>query len=376
MRVSYMAEKKHICYFDYIRVFAALCVVYMHVASGPLRGALNRDWHFINLFTCAGFTAVPLFFMMSGYLLLSGKKSMNIDVLLKKRLPRLLVPLCAWTVVALLWKAWQAHSLSGFRSGLVAALSTPAWTHFWYMYTLIALYVLSPILCGGLQSLDPKGRVFVLILALLPTVQAILRLLLPDKLTALVNLDIIDKVTVYGGHLSTFVLGYYLGSMKKRIPNGWLLLAAGVLLGTITFGTYRLTVQAGQFIQSFQNQACGFEILLAAVVFLMFKQNADRESRFLKRVPIVPLSLAIYLMHGILLSMLGSFLTVSSFFDTVCVTLLTFALCFAATKTAATVKPLCYPVTGLSYRNACESCNWVYTWRKIKDRRAAKRIGK
>lgn len=369
-----MAEKKHIYYFDYLRVFAALCVVYTHAASGLLRGTLNRDWHFSNLLTCLCFTAVPLFFMMSGFLMLSGKKSMDIDFLLKKRVPRLLVPLCAWTVIALLWQAWQVRSFSGFRSGLVAALSTPTWTHFWYMYTLLALYVLSPILCGAMHSLDKKGHTFVLVLALLPTAQTILRLLLPERLTVYINLDIIDKVTVYGGHLSTFVLGYYLGNGKKRIPNGFLLLAAGVLLGIITFGTYRLTRQAGQFMQAYQSQASGFEVLLAAVVFLLFKQNADHESRFLKHVPIVPLSLSIYLMHGILLSVMAAFFTISSFFDTVCATVLNFALCFVTMKTAATVKPLCYPITGLPWSAACERCNWVYTWRKIKNRRAEKRI--
>ena len=61
------SERTHIYYFDYLRLLASVCVVYMHIAATPLRNAINTHWHLINLCTSLGFTAVPLFFMMSGY---------------------------------------------------------------------------------------------------------------------------------------------------------------------------------------------------------------------------------------------------------------------------------------------------------------------
>lgn len=157
-----MSKTKHIYYFDYLRVIAAISVIYMHVAASPLRGDMNFDWHLINFFTCLGFTAVPLFLMMSGHLLLTSEKTLDISVLLKKRLPHLAIPLAGWTVVAVLWR-WLTssdHSLSAIYDGLVSSLSSPAWVHFWYMYSLIAFYLLSPIICGGLRALDKKGAYF------------------------------------------------------------------------------------------------------------------------------------------------------------------------------------------------------------------------
>lgn len=363
-----MPEKKHIHYFDWLRVIAAICVVYMHAASGPLRGELNGGWHAMNLLTSFGFTAVPLFFMMSGCLLMSGTRTLSIDLLLKKRLPKLVIPLAAWTVIALLWKAHTAQSFDGFFGGLVDSLNTPAWVHFWYMYTLIALYVISPILCGGLRALDRKGHIFVFVLALLPTAKAILQIILPTSLDPFVNVDIVNKLTMFGGHLSAFILGYYLGTSEKRIPNAVLIVASVALLGIITYGTYHLTVANGSYTQTFQSQSAGFEILLAACIFLLFKQNVKRESRVLKHVPIVPLSLAIYLMHGILLSMMGYWIPKTTFADTVWVTALNFVICFFAMKTVATIKPLCFIVTGMSFKEACDTCNWVYTWRKLRGR--------
>ena len=77
--------EKHVHYFDHLRLIALISVIYMHVAAGPLRSSLGPERQIINIFTCIGFTAVPLFFMMSGYLLLSNPKTENMNLLFKKR---------------------------------------------------------------------------------------------------------------------------------------------------------------------------------------------------------------------------------------------------------------------------------------------------
>lgn len=60
----------------------------MHTAAGPLRAGINTGWHLLNVCTSLAFTAVPLFFMMSGYLLMTSRKTADISVLLRHRLPR------------------------------------------------------------------------------------------------------------------------------------------------------------------------------------------------------------------------------------------------------------------------------------------------
>lgn len=302
-----MNERPHVDYFDGLRIFAALCVIFMHTAAGPLRAGVNTDWHLLNVCTSLAFTAVPLFFMMSGYLLMTSRKTADISVLLRHRLPRLVVPLAGWTVVAVLWQALLGHTLTpgAIWARLVAALHGPAMIHFWYLYTLIALYALSPILYGGIQALGKSGRVYLF-----------------------------------------------------------------VLLAVISVGTWVRTVRTGEFNQSFQNQSAGFEIVLASCIFLLCKQTCNRPPRaWVKAVtgPVVALSMAVYLMHNIFLSMLFSVgVSVRSFGSTVGVTLLAFAACFVVTKTVATIRPLCYLATGKTYAEACRSCNWVYTFRRLR----------
>lgn len=360
--------KKHIYYFDYLRLIAAVSVVYMHVAAGPLRGALNTNWHFINILTSLGFTAVPLFFLMSGSLLLSNPKTEDVGVLLKKRIPRLLVPLAGWTVVALIWKFLGHRDFALSWKELFASFHTPAWIHFWYLYTLLAIYFIAPILCAGLRTLDRKGHILVLVLVCLVSIREILQLLLPAPWDAFLNLDIVSKMTFLGGHLNTFILGYYVGNWTKKIPNWILLLSGAAVLGIICGGTFYLTARNGIYNQAFQNQSAGFEVLLAVIIFTFFKQNLNRESRFFRFVPVIPLALSMYLMHNILLAVMGTMgiVSVATFLDTVYTTLLIFVICFIVMKTVASIKPLCFLATGMSYADACDSCNWIYTYRKMK----------
>ncbi len=356
--------KKHIHYFDYLRVFAAISVVYMHVAATPLRGEINTDWQIINILTSLAFTAVPLFFMMSGYLVLSDEKTLDVRILLKKRLPHLIVPLFAYTVIAVLWTLYSTNELSirAILNGLISTFYKPAWVHFWYMYTLIALYIISPILAAALKTLDKNGHKFIFILTIILVANSTVHVFFPN-----VNIDILNKLTLFGGHLSTFILGYYLGNCKKKIPNIILFAIFFVTLTVITIGTANISAHEGVYNQNFQSQSSGFEILLAASIFMIAKQLCDFEFKILKYIPIVPLSLAIYLIHNLLLSILKHYeyiKEITSFGDTVIISVVIFILSYLIAKIFATIKPLCFPLTGLKFDSACNSCNFIYTFKK------------
>ncbi len=363
--------KKHIYYFDYLRIFAAIGVIYMHVAANLLRGEINLDWHISNALTSLAFTAVPLFFMMSGFLILSDEKTLDVKVLLKKRLPHLLIPLVLYTVIAVVWKLFTQDALSirAVCSGLVSALSAPAWVHFWYMYTLIAIYCISPILCAALRNLDKNGHMFIFCIIILIFAKSVLQIFVPARF---VSIDVIDKLSFFGGHLASFMLGYYLGNLKRKIPNVLLLLLALMTLAAIVLGTVHLTLKNGAYTQAFQSQTSGFEVFLASCIFLLAKQLCDREIKPINSLPLIPLSLGIYLSHNLIISFLRFYEyipEITTLWQTVWITFAVALISYLATKTLATIKPLCFPITGLTFSTACKSCNWVFTFKKLFARR-------
>ena len=370
-----MKQNRHIHYLDYLRVFAALCVVWMHTAAPGLRAGVTRGWHLMNLVTSLAFTAVPLFFMISGFLLLSDEKTVRTDVLLKRRLPRLFWPLLCWTLVVALWHCYQfsAFHLSYIVEQLVSTLYNPILIPFWFMYTLLAIYLISPLLRGGVTAVGREGGRVVLCIAAVVSLRAMVLPFLPDEWQHWLNVDILNKLRAWGGYLLLFLLGWYLGNLERKIDNRLLIAVAVVCYAVIVVGTWRRTVDHGEYDALFQDQSAGFEVILAVCLFLLAKQNLDRPWKPLQRSGLVPLLLPVYFLHAVLLTMFNHIGINPMRTPAIAgATLLNFLLCWLIAKTLASFRWTCYPFTGMPYDRACQSCNWTWTARRWKKRRAGK----
>ncbi|MBE6913132.1 MAG: acyltransferase [Ruminococcaceae bacterium] len=352
--------------------------VFMHCAVSALRvntAYIGGNWHLANAMTSLAFSAVPLFFMMSGYLLFSSSKTSEISYLFKKRIPKLLIPLVAYSALAALHlvRTQGDITFSAFSDMFAMAGSKPLITHFWFMYTLTGMYLISPVLCGGLQNLSSSGKKYLLGLVAIILLMTTLYAILPADEKIYVPYKIPSEMAFFSGHMVSFVLGWLLGQTKRKIPNLLLVVVAILDLLFIIFMTHKVTVENATYTQIYQSQSMGFEILLASCIFLLAKQNLNRPIKFVSRfiTPITALSFPIYLLHGVVLAFLnfemnGTLYPITAL-GTVKLTLFIVILCYLIIKTVATIKPLCFVFTGMSYKAACNSCNWVFTVRKIKN---------
>ncbi len=361
MEQNLARDRGHVWYFDLLRLFALTCVILTHAASGPLRGARNLGWGVLAGMTSLAFTAVPLFFMMSGSLLLSGPKTLDLRVLFRKRLPKLLVPLACWTVVAALWLTCRERgSLAAAAKLALSGVSGPVYVHFWYLYTLAAMYVLSPLLYRLVHSLDRTGERYLLGMIGAVTLLEMVKALVPAAWLPYLSLDLAEELKLLQGHLFSFLLGYYLARFKRRVPNALLLGAAGLLLAVITLGTWWKTKQAGVYTAVFQRQSGGYELLLAACLFLLAKQNLDRPVALLRRLGVVELSMPIYLSHNLLLSLAGSLgLAPRNLGGVLAATAGILVVSWLLSKTLCTVPWVCYAVSGMPFSRARKTCSWL-----------------
>lgn len=349
-----------------MRSIALFFVIFMHVAAGPMRIGMSTGWHVLNLCVSIAFTAVPLFFMMSGYLLMTDERTSDVSFLLKSRLPKLVITLAAWTVIAAAWSSWiTEYDMSLFTSNIISALHAPAWVHLWYMYTLIGLYLISPMLYAAIHGMNASGRKYLLTLLIIICLQGFIYAAVPGSARPDAQVEFANDLKFFGGHLTSFLLGYYLGIMKKRVNNALLILAAVLDTAFITLGTWRDTVASGEYSGVFQSQSSGPEIFLAACIFIFFKQNFNSASRLRRAVsPLVALSLGMYLIHNFLLSYMHVYIWRGETARHVLpVTAAIFVISYIITKTIATVPGLSRILTGLPFRSACSSCNWIFTIR-------------
>lgn len=366
-------EKKHHWFLDYIRVVGTCFVAFMHAAAGALRygaAAPGENWHLLNGATSLAFCAVPLFFMISGWLLFSSANTSSVPYLFKKRIPRLLLPLIVYSFFSALWLNFTPGSgleLTAALNAFAAGLNTPVMVHFWFMYTLIAMYLASPILYGAVNSLNAGGRKYLFWLIAAAMGLCTLSAVLPAGISAWLPFRFVSELLAFGNYICALLLGWLLGRMERKISNKALIAAAVADWALITFMTWRLSVQNGAYTATWQAQSRGFELILAACLFLLFKQNLNRPLGRLNRwiTPVASLTFPIYLVHNLLISVLSRLgFPALSAPQVLAMTVAVLVLAYLIVKTLATIKPLCFLFTGLSYKEACRTCNWVYTFQK------------
>ena len=95
---------KHFMWIDLLRVFAIFQVILIHlsfpvIAKLELPDSYRLAAVFYNAFSRAG---VPIFFMISGYLLL-GREEPIMDFL-RKRFLKVGIPALLWTAIYLIWQ--------------------------------------------------------------------------------------------------------------------------------------------------------------------------------------------------------------------------------------------------------------------------------
>ncbi|MFD4260905.1 acyltransferase [Streptomyces sp. NPDC058534] len=171
------ARGEHRYDLDLVRVLASVGVIVCH-AAGELMKAVDRTpegggpvyWTALAgdaLSRCA----VPLFFAIAGWVVLSGAPPRD-DGQVRKRLTRIVVPMAVWTVVYLLWD-WvrDAHTDPVRELALNAVFGSvrPAF-HLWYLYAYVPVILLLSVAVLVRAGKRPWGAGAALLgLALAPT---------------------------------------------------------------------------------------------------------------------------------------------------------------------------------------------------------------
>ena len=367
--------KKHLCFIDYLRCFAMTSVIFLHICGVMMNRGFVRfgsmDWELMNLCDSFAYSAVAVFFMISGYLLLHNPRTADISHLLRKRIPRLIIPFLAWTAVAALWIGHleDDYSFIGLVQRFIGGIYRPIMVHFWFAFSMIAVYAISPGLYLGLNGLDEKGRKYVLIVILVLNLRGVLSCLLPEEVSRYLEFDLLDKLSFFGGAVSCFILGWYLGNMNRQIHNSMLITAGLIAAAVITLGTRVFFEINRDYDSPYHHMLYGFEVILAACVFLLFKQNIHKtkSSEFISRL--ARLGYPIYFLHVIVMELFfGLGWIPRSFAGSVGFTAVNLLFCFALTTVAASIRPICYLSTGVSFHEASNSCNLIYRFQRLKKR--------
>jgi len=263
----------------------------------PLKQIDLQSWQASILYTVIARPAVPLFFMMSGFLLLH-RVNEAWDDHYRKRLPRILIPLVAWSFIyiGIRFVKPGAKVLGPWEILRVLIFEFPA-DHLWFLYAMLGFYVALPLF-RPMMRLDQRLLFWAVVLwmitdPLAATIQKFQGMPIP-----LLNLMAFPR------------FGYFLiGALFKLYPTATqrgILASAVVYFGTallMVLGTFYVSIPQGKLWDGYTSQNGVFLTLNTIALFPLIRWAAQRrlfaDNRLLIKVAhaISEQSYGIYLSH-------------------------------------------------------------------------------
>ena len=129
----------------------------------------HPGWYLCLLQNPINRAGVPLFFMISGFLLLQDPAIHTPLSFYRRRLPRLLLPLAVWNGIYLLLRTRPDSFRSGLADYFRTLLTTGSCYHMWFLYTILGIYLVAPVL-GFLAQHGGRSYLMILLaVAVFPT---------------------------------------------------------------------------------------------------------------------------------------------------------------------------------------------------------------
>lgn len=226
---------------DLLRVIACYLVIQQHASEfyyigegGTVVTGSNTFW--IGIITTLCRSSVPLFVMLSGFLLLPMQD--KISTFFRKRFTRIVYPFIAWCV---LYAGYYVLSRGdSFSQMALNILHIPVnfgceIGHLWYIYMLIGLYLVTPIISPWLQQASKRELEGYLGLWIITTFLPYIHLVYPEVLGEAFWNDT-PLLYYFTGFIGYFILGYYL--KRFGYPSAalsWIILIVGFALSAGIF---------------------------------------------------------------------------------------------------------------------------------------------
>ncbi len=302
-----MSSVKRDTGYDLIRSIAIFLVVCIHSNVAILGvGQASPFWCTIAVLQPLILTAVPLFFMVSGALLLSDKREESISDHLKKRVGKQLVPFLVWSVVYVVAKA--VISGSGLKlSSFTGLIEEPAYYQFWFMYPLLGIYLLLPLIKPIVKNCDKKKIEYFLVLNFIFSyaVPVFSKYVLKAEVSPHIDLVLCE------GYLGYFVLGYYLKEYHREVKLSKataLLLIGAVPTIAVAVRECYLVYQtgAGYMGHAYLTYMTPRFVLMCAGVFLLLQNKKYKlKEKSANALAIVStLSIGVYYIHMLVLTVI------------------------------------------------------------------------
>ena len=191
---------------DLARTLSCFLVVMTHVTA-YWNYKFQPVWEVVNFYNSLSRCAVPIFIMISGILLV--KKDIDPATFYKKKFPKAIAALLAWSAFYYIFYD-NNPTITGF---FIKILTGQAMYHLWYLYFLLGMYLITPIISLAYFGMSDKQRLFFFITIIVLFQFNVIKSLTGLSLQSKFNMDSIVTLSWY------MFVGKYVYDLKDKIRS-------------------------------------------------------------------------------------------------------------------------------------------------------------
>lgn len=148
-----MVKKYNICY-DILTILACLMVVFFHTNGIIYTYSDTLSWKISVAERCVVYSAIPIFFMLTGAKLMEYRKRYSTKEYARKRLQRIGIPFIFWNIFYVIYQRVLSpdasfHSAKEFISMF---LNSDFQNRYWFFFPLFSIYAAIPVISLVLQA--------------------------------------------------------------------------------------------------------------------------------------------------------------------------------------------------------------------------------
>lgn len=291
-------HENHEAWADALRVIAMFGVILIHTSTPVFYEYRKFSMDFFwtaNVIGSFSRVSVPLFVMLSGFLLLNRSES-TVSFGVARRIMRVLIPLFFWSFTYQLYSLGKQFSVVQTIAGIAQG---PIMYHLWFVYMLIGIYLILPILRLISSALIKDSNL---------ALYCFLMWFLINSSAVYFPLPILNhlKLSSFFAWPGYFILGYYLAysALPKKIPRKILALAYLIASLSTCILTYILNSNSHKPIETAYECLSPNLIIASIAIFLWFRKIKIPHTLAKYFAYASPLMFPVYLMHILVIEIL------------------------------------------------------------------------
>lgn len=306
-----MSEEKKIVWIQNLRAIACVLIVLLHVIDGWLKSNSiqlttysNRWWIDNVLVQIFVQIAVPIFIMISGALLLNPKKDLNLKKIIKYMTKMILIIITFGFFYCLIEQFVHdkfSNPLGSIGNAILHVFENKSWGIMWYVYMLIGIYAITPLLKAFINTTD--GKTFIFILSVLFVVSSFV-----PTINALFNIELTNFYLDGFIFIFYYMVGYFIAYRLKSFQNSKKIIYFLGIISLIVF-LILLVLKNGYYTELNTNDNC-FIAIWSMFVFYLFSNEIIKikENRILNYI--AKYSFGIFLVHTFWLNIINKGLNI------------------------------------------------------------------